>query len=43
MKRLMEIIVAKEEGYTSKDFMKGAMFVAGIVAVCLIAEIINAL
>jgi hypothetical protein len=43
MKDLFDIIVAKEEGYTRKDFMKGAMFVVGIVAVCLIAEIINAL
>ena len=43
MKRLMEIIVAKEEGYTRENFMTGAMFVAGIMAVCLIAEIINAL
>ena len=43
MKRLFDIIVAREEGYTRENFMTGAMFVAGIVAVCLIAEIINAL
>lgn len=43
MKRFIDIIVAREEGYTRKDFMAGALFVAGIVAVCLIAEIINAL
>ena len=43
MKRFIDIIVAREEGYTRKDVMAGALFVAGIVAVCLIAEIINAL
>ena len=43
MKRFIDIIMAREEGYTRKDFMKGALFVVGIVAVCLIAEIINAL
>ena len=43
MKRLIDIIVAKEDGYTRENFMAGALFVAGIVAVCLIAEIINAL
>ena len=43
MKDLFDIIVAKKEGYTRENFMAGALFVAGIVAVCLIAEIINAL
>lgn len=43
MKRLFDIIVAREEGFTRENFMTGAMFVVGIVAVCLIAEIINAL
>jgi hypothetical protein len=43
MKRFIDIIVAREEGYTHENFMAGALFVAGIVAVCLIAEIINAL
>jgi hypothetical protein len=43
MKRLFEIIVGREEGFTRRERMTGAMFVAGIVAVCLIAEIINAL
>lgn len=43
MKDLFDIIVAKEEGYTRENFCAGALFVAGIVAVCLIAEIINAL
>lgn len=43
MKDLFNIIVAREEGYTRENFMVGALFVAGIVAVCLIAEIISAL
>ena len=43
MKDLFDIIVAREEGYTRENFVAGALFVAGIVAVCLIAEIINAL
>lgn len=43
MKRFFDIIVAREEGYTRENFMAGALFVAGIVAVCLIGEIINAL
>ena len=43
MKDLFDIIVAREEGYTRENFMAGALFVAGIVAMCLIAEIINAL
>ena len=43
MKDLFNIIVAREEGYTRENFMAGALFVAGIVAVCIIAEIINAL
>lgn len=43
MKDLFDIIVAREEGYSRENFMTGAMFVAGIMAVCLIAEIINAL
>ena len=43
MKRFIDIIVAREEGYTRENFMAGALFIAGIVAVCLIAEIINAL
>ena len=43
MKDLFDIIVAREEGYTCEHFLAGALFVAGIVAVCIIAEIINAL
>jgi hypothetical protein len=43
MKRLFDIILAREEGYTRENFMAGALFVAGVVAVCLIAEIIAAL
>lgn len=43
MKDLFDIIVAREEGYTRENYMAGAMFVAGIVAVCIIAEIINSL
>ena len=43
MKRFFDIILAREEGYTRENFMAGALFVAGIVAVCLIAEIISAL
>jgi hypothetical protein len=43
MKDLFDIIVAREEGYTHENYVAGALFVAGIVAVCLIAEIINAL
>ena len=43
MKDLFDIIVAREEGYSRENFVAGAMFVAGIVAVCLIAEIIAAL
>jgi len=43
MKDLFDIIVAREEGYSRKNFVAGAMFVAAIMAVCLIAEIINAL
>ena len=43
MKRFFDIILAREEGYKRENFMAGALFVAGIVAVCLIAEIISAL
>jgi hypothetical protein len=43
MKRLFEIIVAREEGYTRENFMTGAMFVAGVVTMCIIAEIIDKL
>lgn len=43
MKRLIDIIVAKEEGYTCENFVIGAMALLGVVTVCLIAEIINAL
>ena len=43
MKDLFNIIVAKEEGYTRENYVIGALLVAGIMAVCLIAEIINAL
>ena len=43
MKDLFYIIVAREEGYTRENFVAGALFVVGIVAVCLIAEIISAL
>ena len=43
MKRFIDIIVAREEGYTRENFMAGALFVAGIVAMCIIAEIIDKL
>lgn len=43
MKKLFEIIVAREDGFTRENFMTGAMFVAGFVAMCIIAEIIDAL
>ena len=43
MKRLMEIIVAREEGFTSKEWKMGGLFIAGMVVVCILAEIINAL
>jgi len=43
MKRLFEIIVGREEGFTGSERMTGAMFVAGIVAMCIIAEIIDKL
>jgi len=43
MKRLFEIIVARDEGFTRENFMTGAMFVTGIVAMCIIAEIIDKL
>jgi hypothetical protein len=43
MKRLFDIIVASEEGYTRRQRANGAMLVAGIVAMCIIAEIISVL
>lgn len=43
MKKLFEIIVAREDGFTRENFMMGAMFVAGIVVMCIIAEIIDKL
>ena len=43
MKRLMEIIVAREEGFTSREWKMGGAFIAGMVVVCILAEIINAL
>lgn len=43
MKRLLEIIVAREEGYTRRERTNGGMFVAVVIIICLVAEIINAL
>ncbi len=43
MKRLLEIIVAREEGFTSREWKMGGALVAVIIVTCIIAEIINAL
>ena len=43
MKDLFDIIVAREEGYTSREWKMGGAFIAGMVVVCILAEIINAL
>lgn len=43
MKDLINIIVAREEGFTSRDWKMGGLFIAGMVVVCILAEIINAL
>jgi hypothetical protein len=45
MKGLINVFVKdyKGEGFTRENFMMGAMFVAGIVAMCIIAEIIDKL
>jgi len=43
MKDLINIIVAREEGFTSREWKMGGVFVAGMVVVCILAEIINAL
>ena len=43
MKELFDIIVAREEGFTSREWKMGGAFVAVIIVVCIMAEIINAL
>ena len=43
MKDLINIIVAREEGFTSREWKMCGAFVAGMVVVCILAEIINAL
>ena len=43
MKDLINIIVAREEGFTSREWKMGGLFIAGMVVVCILAEIINAL
>lgn len=45
MKDLINIFVkdCRKEGFTRREWIMGGVAVAGIVAVCLIAEIINAL
>lgn len=43
MKRLLDIIVAREEGFTSREWKMGGVFCTALVAICLVAEIINAL
>lgn len=43
MKELINIFVAREEGYTSRQWRMGGAFVAVIIVTCFIAEIINAL
>ena len=43
MERLFDIIVAREEGFTSREWKMGGAFCTAIIAICLVAEIINAL
>lgn len=43
MKELLSILVAREEGYTRRQWRMGGAFVAVIIVVCIMAEIINAL
>lgn len=43
MKRLLDIIVAREEGFTSREWKMGGAFCIAIVAISLVAEIISAL
>ena len=45
MKRLFDIIVpaGKSEGFAPSEWMIGCAFCTAIVAICLVAEIINAL
>ena len=43
MKDLINIIVAREEGFTSREWKMGGAFCTAIVAICLVAEIISAL
>ena len=43
MKELLSILVAREEGYTRRQWRMGGAFVAAIIVACIMAEIINAL
>ena len=45
MKKLFKIIVpaGKSEGFAPSEWMIGCAFCTAIVAICLVAEIINAL